>query len=236
MRSQNPNSAPAGVVSARVPSLAFLPFGKLSAHPTYARLVRGSRPRLCFPCCGEARHITTGGTHFLPRHLPRGHDHACQVRRSRRSIDARRAFDVAGWRTPHAIANDACRLLCAARMAYRPWATRWTVSAARPDARTLEGPEPYLAEAQDDATIMAIKAAGGRGPRHHHRWRNPPRELFEPLRDRTRRHRPRQSSGSRSTAPVHPNPVPRLSAKSAGVIPSKSRTSSSCAATRRRSR
>ncbi len=46
--------------------------------------------------------------------------------------------------------------------------------------------EPFLAEAQDDATIMAIKAQEDAGL-DHHRWRNPPRELLESVRHRTRR-------------------------------------------------
>ena len=95
-------------------------------------------------------------------------------------------------------------------------------------------PEPYLAEAQDDATVVAIKAAGGRRPRHRHRRRNPARELLQPLRDRARGRRHRQSRLRRSTARAIPIPFPALSAGSAGIIPSRSRISNSCAATRAR--
>ena len=54
-------------------------------------------------------------------------------------------------------------------------------------------PEPYLAEAQDDATLLAIRDSGGRRPRHRHRRRDPARELLQPLRHRARGRRPRQS-------------------------------------------
>ena len=71
-------------------------------------------------------------------------------------------------------------------------------------------PAEHLAEAQDDATLIAIRAQEEAGPRHRQRRRDPPRELLEPLRDRARRRRPRQPRHARSTAPGHPNPVPRI--------------------------
>ena len=70
-------------------------------------------------------------------------------------------------------------------------------------------PEAFLAEAQEDATIMAIKAQEERGPRHHHRRRDPARELFQPL-----CHRARgvdlDNPGTALDRSGHPNPVPRV--------------------------
>ena len=61
-------------------------------------------------------------------------------------------------------------------------------------ARELWRPAPeFLAEAQDDATLVAIRAQERGRPRHRHRRRDPAGELFEPLRHRARRARPRQS-------------------------------------------
>ena len=74
--------------------------------------------------------------------------------------------------------------------------------------------EPYLAEAQDDATIARDPRAGRRRPRHHHRRRDPSRELFEPLRDRARRHRHRQAGhrarpfGPSQSGAAHRRPDP----------------------------
>ena len=48
-------------------------------------------------------------------------------------------------------------------------------------------PEPWLEEAQNDATLACDPRARGGRARHYHRRRDPARELLQPLRDRARR-------------------------------------------------
>ena len=40
-------------------------------------------------------------------------------------------------------------------------------------------PEPFLTEAQEDATIMAIKAQEDAGTRYHYGWGDPAGKLFQ---------------------------------------------------------
>ena len=53
-------------------------------------------------------------------------------------------------------------------------------------------PEPYLAQAQDDATLLAIRAQEDAGLDIVLGRRDPARELFQPLRHRAGRRGPRQ--------------------------------------------
>ena len=85
-------------------------------------------------------------------------------------------------------------------------------------------PPQYLAEAQDDATLLAIRAQEEAGPGHRERRRDPPRELLEPLRHRARRRRPRQPGHARSTARAIRTRCRASSARSAARTPWRSRT------------
>ena len=64
---------------------------------------------------------------------------------------------------------------------------------------------------------------GARRARHHHRWRDAPRKLFQPLRHRARRGRSRQSGQRRSTAAAIPIRCRASSARSAAATPSRVR-------------
>ena len=91
-------------------------------------------------------------------------------------------------------------------------------------------PEAPLDEAQDDATLVAIRDHGARRRRHRHRRRDPPRELLEPLRDRARRASTSTTPARHSTAPATPIRSRASSARSAARAPSRCATSSSCGA------
>ena len=73
-------------------------------------------------------------------------------------------------------------------------------------------------------------STGARRAGHRHRWRDPPRELLEPLRHRARRHRPRRARRHRATA-RRTRPCRASSARSAALAPSRSATCSSCGGT-----
>ena len=60
--------------------------------------------------------------------------------------------------------------------------------------------EPYLAGGAGRRDLLAIRAQEEAGPRHHHRRRDPARELLQPLRHRARGRGHRQSGHARSTA------------------------------------
>ena len=80
---------------------------------------------------------------------------------------------------------------------------------------------------------------GARRHRHHHRRRDPPRELFQPLRAGARRHRRRTSRRGAVADRRAPRRCRGSSARSAGAARSSCATSSSCCAqtdARRRSR
>ena len=110
-----------------------------------------------------------------------------------------------------AVPDVARRQLCPAGLADRPrsaWPARFP---PRVRARELWRPDDeYLAEAQDDATLVAIRSQERAGPRHHHRRRDPARELLQPLRHgvgRGRHRQPRRGAGSQR--PPQPGPARR---------------------------
>ena len=71
-------------------------------------------------------------------------------------------------------------------------------------------PEPFLEEAQDDATTARRPGHGARRRRRDHRRRDAAGELLEPLRDRARRRRPgRARRRARPDRPREPGPAGR---------------------------
>ena len=72
--------------------------------------------------------------------------------------------------------------------------------------------------------------AGGSRPRHRHGRRDPPRKLFEPVRDRARGRRPRQPGHGARSQRTSESRCRASSARSAAGTPSACATSNSCAA------
>ena len=91
-------------------------------------------------------------------------------------------------------------------------------------------PEPFLEQAQDDATLARDSRHGARRHRRHHRRRDAARELFEPVRHRARGDRQRQSRRDVDRSGARPR-CRASSARSAARRRSRCATWSSCAAT-----
>jgi len=71
-------------------------------------------------------------------------------------------------------------------------------------------PEPLLAEALQDATLLAMPRPGGSGTGHHHRRGDPARELLQPFRHRARRRGHRQpGNGTRPLGASQPGAAHR---------------------------
>ncbi len=198
----------------------------------------GSRGRSACPASGFP--IRTGRGSSARRRSDRGQRYAmtgarsCQVGGSGRRIARERRLESppAGGR-PDALAYHARRFLRTAGMADRSGEARRPLSATGAGERAVARSGALSGRSAGGRDRGRHQAAGGGGARHHYRWRDPARELLQPVRDRARGNRHRQSRASPSTAPAIPIRFPASSARSAAGVPSKSRTSSSCAVTRR---
>ena len=79
-------------------------------------------------------------------------------------------------------------------------------------------PPEFLQEAQDDATLAAIRVAGGGRARRPHRRRDPPGVLLQPLRDGARGPRPRPPGhGAQPLGDRHPGAAGDRRAPPAGA-------------------
>src|SRR5271165_6540229 len=109
------------------------------------------------PRTGARRRTARGPTPRPPR-PPLLRRPSRLVREARSGQDGRELAARTTKGGNHASANHARRLLRATGMADRPGEPRRSLSAARPAKELWRIPEPWLAEAQDDATVLAIKA------------------------------------------------------------------------------
>ena len=90
-------------------------------------------------------------------------------------------------------ADHAGRLLCAARLADRSRKARRPLSAARARQGTVARRARISRSRAGRRDLAGDPRAGAGRARHHHRRRDAARKLLQPLRDRARRRRHRQS-------------------------------------------